>query len=70
MCKSEEEQLIFGHYYHCLTLSGLGGGADSAPLRFFLHNSKTPGDIEKNLSAFNFTPLTDILLIFNLHNSR
>ena len=40
------------------------GGADSAPpLRFFLHNSKTPGDIEKKLSDFNFTPLMDILHI-------
>ena len=40
-----------------------GGGAESAPLRFFLHNSKTRGDIEKKLSDFNFTPLMDILHI-------
>ena len=47
-----------------LTLSGPGGRAESAPLRFFLHNSKTPGDIEKKLSDFNnFTPLMDILRI-------
>ena len=32
-----------------------GGGGDS---------SKTPGDIEKKLSDFNFTPLTVILHIF------
>ena len=32
---------------NALTLSGPGGGAESALLRFFLHNSKTPGDIEK-----------------------
>ena len=33
-----------------LTLSGPGGGgrAESAPPKVFLHNSKTPGDIEKN----------------------
>ena len=50
-----------------LTLSMPGGGrADSAPLRFFLHNSKTPGDIEKKLSHFNFTPLTDILRILSI----
>ena len=36
------------------------------PLRFFLHNSKTPGDIKKKLSDFNFTPLTDILRILTL----
>ena len=39
-----------------------GGGF----LRFFLHNSKTPGDIEKKLSDFNFTPLTDILHILSI----
>ena len=34
-----------------LTLSGPGGGGvESAPPRFFLHNSKTPGDIEKKLT--------------------
>ena len=49
-----------------LTLSGPGGGAESAPLRFFLHNSKTPGDIEKKLSDFNFTPLMDILRILSI----
>ena len=43
-----------------------GGGAESAPLRFFLHNSKTPGDIEKKLSDFNFTPLMDILRILSI----
>ena len=47
-----------------LTLSGPGGGGGiRPPLRFFLHNSKTPGDIEKKLSDFNFTPLMDILHI-------
>ena len=40
-----------------------GGGRNPPPLRFFLHNSKTPGDIEKKLSDFNFTPLMDILHI-------
>ena len=39
------------------------GGGESAPLRFFLHDSKTPGDIKKKLSDFNFTPLTVILSI-------
>ena len=50
-----------------LTLSG-PGGAESAPppLRFFLNNSKTPGDIEKKLSDFNFTPLMDILRILSI----
>ena len=43
-----------------------GGGAESAPLRFFLYNSKTPGDIEKKLSDFNFTPLMDILRILSI----
>ena len=43
-----------------------GGGAESAPLRFFLHISKTPGDIEKKLSDFNFTPLLDILRILSI----
>ena len=33
---------------------GGGGGAESAPLKYFLHNSKTPRDIEKQLSDFNF----------------
>ena len=46
-----------------LTLSGPGGGLNPPPLRFFLHYSKTPGDIEKKLSDFNFTPLMDILHI-------
>ena len=40
-----------------------GGGWNLPPLRFFLHNSKTPLDIEKKLSDFNFTPLMDILHI-------
>ena len=43
-----------------------GGGAESVPLRFFLHNSKTPGDIKKKLSDFNFTPLTVILHILSI----
>ena len=43
-----------------------GGGGESAPLTFFLHNSKTPGDIEKKLSDFNFTPLMDILRILSI----
>ena len=38
-----------------------GGGAESAPLRFFLYNPKTSLDIEKKLSDFNCTPLTVIL---------
>ena len=69
--------LIFTHQTHrnvknrkvriALTLSGPGGGgAESAPLRFFLHNSKTTGDIEKKLSDFNFTPLMDILRILSM----
>ena len=50
-----------------LTLSGPGGGgAESAPPKVFLHNSKTPGDIEKKLSDFNFTPLMDILRILSI----
>ena len=53
-------------YREHLTLSGPGGEAESAPLRFFSHNSKTPGDIEKKLSDFNFTPLTDILRILSI----
>ena len=43
-----------------------GGGRNPPPLRFFLHNSKTPGDIEKKLSDFNFTPLMDILSILSI----
>ena len=43
------------------------GGVESAPpLRFFLHNSKTPGDTKKKLSDFNFTPLTVILRILSI----
>ena len=42
------------------------GGIRPPPLRFFLHNSKTPGDIEKKLSDFNFTPLMDILHILSI----
>ena len=44
-----------------LTLSGPG---DEIP-QVFLHNSKTPQDIEKKLSNFNFTPLTVILRILS-----
>ena len=43
-----------------------GGGRNPPPPRFFLHNSKTPGDIEKKLSDFNFTPLMDILIILSI----
>ena len=58
---------IFYNKILVLTLSGPGGeGVESAPLRFFLHNSKTPGDIEKKLSDFNFTPLMDILRILSI----
>ena len=50
-----------------LTLSGPGGGGrNPPPLRFFLHNCKTPVDIEKKLSDFNFTPLLDILRILSI----
>ena len=52
-----------------LTLSmpaGGGGGIPPPPLKFFLHNSKTPGHIKKKLSEFNFTPLTDILRILSI----
>ena len=47
-----------------LTLSGPGGGGIRP--KVFLHNSKTPGDIEKKLSEFNFTPLMDILRILSI----
>ena len=43
-----------------------GGGGGIRPQRFFLYNSKTPGDIEKKLSDFNFTPLMDILRILSI----
>ena len=46
-----------------ITLSGPGGGGEAEsepPLMFFLHHSKTPGNIEKKPSDFNFTPLMDI----------
>ena len=43
-----------------------GGGGGFRPLRFFLHNKKTPGDIKKKLSDFNFTPLTVILRILSI----
>ena len=43
-----------------------GGGRNPPPLRFFLHNSKTPGDIKKKLSDFNFTHLTVILRILSI----
>ena len=57
--------IISSFVIYYLTLSG-PGGAESAPLRFFLHNSKTPADIEKKLSDFNFTPLMDILRILSI----
>ena len=41
-----------------------GGGAES--LRFFLHNSKTPWDLEKKLPDFDFTPLMVILHILSI----
>ena len=44
------------------TIKAGGGGGD----RFFLHNSKTPWDIEKKLSDFDFKPLTFILHILSL----
>ena len=47
-----------------LTLSGPAGGI--RPPKVFLHNSKTPGDIEKKYSDFNFTPLMDILRILSI----
>ena len=51
-----------------LTLSMLGGGRIHPPKVFFLHNSKTPGDIKKKLSDFNFKPLMDISHIFSITN--
>ena len=48
----------------CLTLPCRGG--IRPPLRFFLHNSKTPGDIKKKLSDFNFTPFSVILRILSI----
>ena len=42
------------------------GGIRPPPLRFFHHNSKTPGAIEKKLSDFNFTPLIVILHILSI----
>ena len=47
-----------------LTLSGPGGR--NPPPKVFLHNSKTPRDIEKKFSDFNFTLLTDILRILSI----
>ena len=47
-------------------LNPIQAGGESAappPLRFFLHNSKLPWDIEKKLSDFDFTPLMVILHI-------
>ena len=49
-----------------LTLSMPGGRGGAESLRFFLHNSKTPGDIKKKLSDFSFTPLTVILHILSI----
>ena len=43
-----------------------GGGRRNSPLRFFLHNSKTPWDIGKKISDLNFTPLTVILHILSI----
>ena len=43
-----------------------GGGGRICPLRFFLHNSKMPGDIENKLSDFNFTLLMVILHILSI----
>ena len=59
-------------YYYILLIiiihAGVeGGGAESAPSpQGFLHNSKTPGDIKKKLSDFNFTPLTVISRILSM----
>ena len=55
-----EKKLCFDYFNPIWTG---GGGIRPPPLTFFLHNSKTPGDIEKKLSDFNFTPLMDILHI-------
>ena len=51
----------------CLTPSKPGGveSAVFSPCSIFFHNSKTPYDIEKNLSDYNFTPLTVILHILS-----
>ena len=50
-----------------LSMPGGGGGGKNLPtLSFFFHNSKTPGDIKKKLSDFNFTPLTVILRILSI----
>ena len=46
-----------------LTLSGPGWWNPPSPFGFFLHNSKTPQDIENKLSDFNFTTLAVILHI-------
>ena len=46
--------------------AGVVGEVNLLPLRFFLHNSKTPEDIKKKLSDFNFTPLTVILGILSI----
>ena len=51
---------LIGHKFNPIWT---GGGRNPPPLRFFLHNSKTTGDIKKKLSDFNFTPLMDILRI-------
>ena len=48
-----------------LTLSR-PGGTESAPLRFFLRNTKTPWDIEKKLSDFDFTSWTVIFHILSI----
>ena len=47
-------------------LNPIHAGGRIPPLRFFLHNSKVPGDIKKKLFDFNFTFLTVILHIFSI----
>ena len=42
------------------------GEAESTPPKVFINNSKMPGDIEKKLSDFNFTPLMDILRLLSI----
>ena len=43
-----------------------GAGRNPLPPKVFLRNSKTPQDIEKKLSDFNFTPLTVILHVLSI----
>ena len=49
-----------------LTLSHLGGGADSAPWETFLNNSKTAQDIKMKFSKFNPTLMGVILHIMTI----